>query len=132
MLTTGPLSSRESDLSIIQAPRRSNSGAPVALLARGDRLVIIAFYGGAPRNHLERHAIRTRGGDPAATTCVQGKPLAPDSTCKIVVVYWPLAVTPKAQFDTATLEVTTNSEKTKPVASGGVIDVMLKGKGKPF
>jgi uncharacterized repeat protein (TIGR03803 family) len=79
-----------------------------------------------PRNN-QNYAI-----NPVATTCVRGKPLAAGSTCRIVVGYWPLAATPKGQFDTATLEVTTNAEKTMPAANSGVIEVMLKGKSKLF
>jgi hypothetical protein len=70
--------------------------------------------------------------DPGATNCVQGKPLASESGCKIAVVYWPQAETSKGQFDTAALELTTNSEETKPAASSGVIDVMLKGQCRLF
>ena len=70
--------------------------------------------------------------DPLATTCLQGKPMAPQSRCKILVFYFPQVATPEGQFDSATLELTTNAERTMPPASGGVIDVMLKGKGKPF
>ena len=68
----------------------------------------------------------------ATTSCVRGQRLEMGSSCKIVVVYAPEAKTSKGQFDTATLELTTNAEKTKPAASGGVIDVMLKGKCKLF
>jgi uncharacterized repeat protein (TIGR03803 family) len=70
--------------------------------------------------------------DLAASTCVRGRPLAPGSTCNIVVIYEPLVVTAKGQFDTATLELTTNAEKTMPPSSSGIVDVMLKGKGRPY
>ncbi len=70
--------------------------------------------------------------DFAATSCVRGRPLATGSTCKIMVLYAPLFETSKGQYDTATLELTTNAEKTKPAASGSVVDVMLKGQYSPL
>jgi hypothetical protein len=70
--------------------------------------------------------------DFAATSCVRGQPLAMESTCRIVVLYVPLFETSKGQYDTATLELTTNAEATKPASSGNVVDVMLKGECKLF
>ncbi|MGH7813421.1 MAG: SBBP repeat-containing protein, partial [Candidatus Binataceae bacterium] len=80
---------------------------------------------------LDSFSIQSIGGtgnftQDSATTCTQGESLAVKETCTIVVDYMPTAATPKGEFDTGTLTVTSNAEIVKP--SGGV--VQLKGKGK--